>query len=762
MVRFEIAAMGGGGRAGGQRRGADSMVWVLWCMALIACLLGARAGAGQLGFGQYYEPYVVEVEPNAPGYTLPLDLEQILNFDDMSSVANVTALSDLIRQNGFAIAPPEATTWWSESYDDMVDACRHITSRNVPLFVTTDTVLHLYHIQFDETLKDVEEREFVGDIETMTEAMLATMESLYDQLGGELQEAARRNIAFLSVARKLLVPDAGVSEVVSGTVEKELARIEAHEGFAPSDLFIYQEDYSQYVPRGHYTRSEALERYFKALMWYGRMSFLLKGSDSWGPLGEALISVEDARIQTLQAVLLVQALHSEVGARTALEVWDRIYTVTAFYVGLADDLTPYDYMGALETVVGTDWMQRLSELTDDATYLALKAELALLPSPRIFGGTGNIMVVEPITDDTLNEVLDKTKGMRLMGQRFIPDSYMFQNLVYPAVGQHTGSSAGWPFTKSVDGVRGYPRGLDVMALLGSRQALHILIDEGDTDYVNYWRRFGELKDEFDVLSAADWNANLYWSWLYSLRALVDDLPEGYPSFMRTDAWRRRSLNAALASWAELRHDTILYAKQSYTVGRSGPTAPPPGYVEPVPEFYARLLTLARMTRVGLGDMQVLSEQATTRLTGLEGLLERLIEISAKELLNEPLSDIDNSYIKALPDSLQSLVTGVDMLGVKPTLVADVHTEGYEGMVLEEGVGEVDIIVVACPAADGSVFLAAGPVLSYYEFKHPMSDRLTDEAWRTLLDSPERPDRPKWYQPLLSSAEEPADSEGRGR
>lgn len=762
MVRPEIAAMGGGGRAGGQRRGADSIVWALWCMALITCLLGARGGAGELGFGQYYEPYVVEVEPNAPGYTLPLDLERIVNFEGMSGIANVTALSDLIRQNGFAIAPPEATTWWSESYDDMVDACRHITSRNVPLFVTTDTVLHLYHIQFDETLKDVEEREFIGDIEAMTEAMLATMESLYNQLGGELQEAARRNIAFLSVAKKLLVPDAGVSEIVSGTVEKELARIEAHEGFAPSDLFIYQEDYSQYVPRGHYTRSEALERYFKALMWYGRMSFLLKGSESWGPLGEALVSVEDARIQTLQAVLLVQALHSEVGARTAMEIWDRLYAVTAFYVGLADDLTPYDYMGALEAVVGTDWMQRLSELTDDATYLAFKAELALLPSPRIFGGTGNIMVVEPITDETLNEVLDKTKGMRLMGQRFIPDSYMFQNLVYPAVGQHTGGSAGWPFTKSVDGVRGYPRGLDVMALLGSRQALHILIDEGDTDYVNYWRRFGELKDEFDALSAADWNANLYWSWLYSLRSLLEDLPEGYPNFMRTDAWRRRSLSAALASWAELRHDTILYAKQSYTVGRSGPTAPPPGYVEPVPEFYARLLTLARMTRAGLGDTQVLSEQATTRLTGLENLLERLIEISAKELVNEPLSDIDNSYIKALPNSLQSLVTGVDMLGVKTTLVADVHTEGYEGMVLEEGVGKVDIIVVACPAADGSVFLAAGPVLSYYEFKHPMSDRLTDEAWRILLDSPERPGRPKWYQPLLSSAVEPADSEGRGR
>ncbi|MFH1883139.1 MAG: DUF3160 domain-containing protein, partial [Planctomycetota bacterium] len=79
----------------------------------------------------------------------------------------------------------------------------------------------------------------------------------------------------------------------------------------------------------------------------------------------------------------------------------------------------------------------------------------------------------------------------------------------------------------------------------------------------------------------------------------------------------------------------------------------------------------------------------------------------------------------------------------------------EGKVLEEAVGYVDLIIVACPSlhrtpygADGSIFLAAGPVLSYYEVKHPMSDRLTDEAWQELLDSPNRPERPKWYLPLM--------------
>jgi hypothetical protein len=61
---------------------------------------------------------------------------------------------------------------------------------------------------------------------------------------------------------------------------------------------------------------------------------------------------------------------------------------------------------------------------------------------------------------------------------------------------------------------------------------------------------------------------------------------------------------------------------------------------------------------------------------------------------------------------------------------------------------VDLIIVACPTPDGLTFLAAGPVFSYYEFKQPMSDRLTDEAWQELLASPAKPDRPRWFQSLL--------------
>jgi hypothetical protein len=572
----------------------------------------------------------------------------------------------------------------------------------------------------------------------------------YESYTGDLAEAARRNVAYLAVAQKLIDPNAYVPQLVADVVANELAKIEAHEGFANSDIFIYEEDYSQYVPRGHYTRSEELKRYFKTLMWYGRMAFLLKGAENWGPFGEALISTYDAKIQTMQAVLLARAIDSAlVGQRSGRDIWERIYTITAFYVGLADDLTPYEYLDEIDKLFGISFEP--TDLLDEDNFFALKTELALLRSPKIFGGTGNVYVTPPVTPESLDEVLDKTKGMRFMGQRFIPDSYMFQHLVFPEVLYYTGTAAVKPFTYGFTGAewaRCYPRGLDVMSLLGSARAKDILIEEGDTDYIDYWQQFNELKTEFDELELSDWNRNLYWSWLYTLRALIDEFGQGYPNFMRTEAWEKKELSAALASWTQLRHDTILYAKQSYTPIRTSLPPEVSGYVEPVPEFYGRLLALTRMTRQGLNDFNALSAQAEDRLVNLEDILTRLIEIANKELTNQTLSEDDYAYIRQFGKVLEGSVIGVEETGVKTTLVADVHTHTAEGQVLEEGVGYVDLIIVACPAPDGSIYLAAGPVLSYYEFKHPMSDRLTDEAWRDLLVSPSKPNRPTWFQMLV--------------
>ena len=127
----------------------------------------------------------------------------------------------------------------------------------------------------------------------------------------------------------------------------------------------------------------------------------------------------------------------------------------------------------------------------------------------------------------------------------------------------------WPRVPIVgagfSGPGSFPRGLDVMAVLGSDRAFEILNGLGDTSYQRYDSQLKKLREEFGALSPADWNRNLYWSWLYALAGLTEAVPvNGWPTFMNTNAWADKQLNAALGSWSSLRHDTILYAKQSYT------------------------------------------------------------------------------------------------------------------------------------------------------------------------------------------------------
>jgi len=548
----------------------------------------------------------------------------------------------------------------------------------------------------------------------------------YNSSSGEEKEAARRNAAYFAVALSLLHPKtsqiqaagesydidetlfpAGSAEkyqfdiplFVKEDVEAELALIESHEDFATSPIFLYNEDYSQYVPRGHYTRSEKLQNYFKAFMWHGRMSMLLKGE-----LIKSEDPEKDACIQTIQASLISSQLEKE---PDLLKNWDRIYGVTAFYVGFSDDLGPYEYMEAMDSVFGNEERE-----FNETTMEEMKTVLAEYQGPKIYGGTGNCVLEPPFTPEQADECLENTTGFRFMGQRFIPDSYVFSNMVGAYTGEYQGEKEE-PFTLVISGagrpIRGFPRGLDAMALLGSERAVYWLGELNDSSYENYSARYGELDSEFSNFSAADWNRNLYWSWLYSLQPLLKDYGEGYPTFMQTNAWQDKELSTSLASWTELRHDTILYAKQSYTVLATSAMEPPEekpvvGYVEPVPDFYARLLALTRMTNQGLDEMGVLDSSSKSRLIELENILSRLQEISEKELENEELTEEDYEFIKNFGDQLDGVIADVDDNARKTTVVADVHTDANTEVVLEEGVGYVDMLVVAYKLPDGRILI----------------------------------------------------------
>ena len=152
-----------------------------------------------------------------------------------------------------------------------------------------------------------------------------------------------------------------------------------------------------------------------------------------------------------------------------------------------------------------------------------------------------------------------------------------------------------------------------MTLLGSTRARELLNAEGDTQYEFYDRQIEDLSANFSSLNVTEWNRNLYWGWLYTMKPLLNKFDTKYPSFMQSNAWADKELQTTLASWTELRHDTILYAKQSYTPKNTyipPEEKPVVGYVEPVPEFYTRILALTKMTRTGLTDLNVLNQTET--------------------------------------------------------------------------------------------------------------------------------------------------------
>jgi hypothetical protein len=161
-----------------------------------------------------------------------------------------------------------------------------------------------------------------------------------------------------------------------------------------------------------------------------------------------------------------------------------------------------------------------------------------------------------------------------------------------------------------------------------------------------------------------------------------------------------------------------------------------------------------MTRQGLSEMKVLDAKAQARLIALEKLLERLLAISEKELANQELMEEDYAFIRYLGANLETLVVPHEpgqheSMAMRTTLVADVHTDQNSGQVLEEATGYVDLAVFVYLQPDGRLVLGAGPVMSYFEFKHPMNDRLTDEKWRELLKSEDAPARPEWTRAYLA-------------
>jgi hypothetical protein len=446
-------------------------------------------------------------------------------------------------------------------------------------------------------------------------------------------------------------------------------------------------------------------------------------------------------------IITLALRHARTGDGSAAGEWAAVNDTVNFLVGSSDDAGPVEYSTMMDQVYGET--STIVSLLDDDLWRNFLVISQSLPPPKI-----NSTFADSLQD------LGKEVGWRFMGQRFNSDAYIMQNLVFDNVG-------------TLERPRILPSGLDVMAALGSAAAVDALEESGGSDYANYPEQLKKMTSALKYLDEPQWLSTASNAWLYAFLPQLDAKSDPYPDYMQVPAWAHKDLNSALGSWAELKHDTVLYSKMPEMAAGGGPPAsgPAPGYVEANPLVFYRLSYLSHAVVDGLDQRGMLGKDDTgapnleSLLGDMQDLGDRLLElgdIASKEIEGIPLDEGDYLTIQSPLGAVEERVLysqnisqhGVGKpLEMPPVPVISAVAGGGES-ILQVGTGEVDRIYVIVPI-EGELQMAQGGVFSYYEFPQAREDRLTDRGWRLLLAS-DPPQLPSWSRNLLLPDGHPRD------
>jgi hypothetical protein len=620
---------------------------------------------------------------------------------------------DLVQESPFELDPAQleelARTGLvikrDQSYPYFLSGLKEIYASDLPLYVSADAILDALHLSFDDILASVERTALVPALEQL----LSKLRARLDAGAGELGDSRADLALYLSVAEGLLANTRPEGDTAGEIYDMALEA----SGSKSVTLFGVErdEDFSQFVPRGHYAGDPVLESYFRASMWLGRVDFRLIETQ---PDGSQLF-----RRRQVEAMLALADLFDA----DALALFERIDTAIGEFVGESD------YMGVGEAAkLRADLkLAKLSDLDEVSD--------ARLAQAIIDGGYGQQRIASHLIINLSGKELPLNRSFALLGQRYVLDSHVFSNVV-------------WARTKQK---RMMPSPLDVaFAALGNNQAAALL--DGELDTYAYQGNLHAMRRLSDAHDAAYWTSTLYTSWLDALRGLSPhNLPHDAPTLMQTEAFGRRTLNAQLGSWAQLRHDTILYAKQSYTdgVGCEFPDA----YVEPYPAFWSALVRYAERGQAlaerleGTAPAELVDRLrehfGTTRST-----LDTLRGMAEQQLTGMPFSAEQLAFINEAVriDPAQEPVCGEPpryvgwytrlqfQQGVEfdPT-IADVHTQptdevGNEvGKVLHVGTGAPRASVLTIDTCQGPRAYV-GLVFAYHEVVTEQYTRLTDDQF----------------------------------
>ncbi|MBI5502159.1 MAG: DUF3160 domain-containing protein [Deltaproteobacteria bacterium] len=543
-----------------------------------------------------------------------------------------------------------------------------------------------------------------------------------------------------------LVPErvALLPEWVRADVEALAAAILAHEGQAalrpPDGEPSVVVDFSRFRLRGHYAASP-LAGWFIAVEWLGVAPLPLDAS----------------------AFELVRILESSDGAsrpppdlddvatrlpapppETLGDLWDRVDTLLAALLGPPADVT----VSHLRLVA-----REHPEWTAPFRKDLVEAALAELRGPAPAGGP-EAGALEPPSSPAF-AFLSRRRGLE--------DEY-FARLAAPVV----------------EG-RAVPGALDLFAVLGNERALRLA--HAAAEGQEWAERY---RSALDALTAGQAEhpvpgygpEDIHHSWLALLATLAQ--PAGWPHdsplfFARTEAWLDRRLDAAIAGYARLAHDAVLYSaeEEALECGERQPLAllveqpaiaPPRGFVDPAPRFFRALARLADRIYADLaeGEAPGAAADPASGFAGSElsarGLAERLATLADKEIRGEAFTGEEEEWIRTAGERMAVMLRGRSSrvervrydegrveLGV--ALAADVFAARDGAGMLELAVGRVADLYVVVPDATGRR-LVQGGIFGTFEFLEPGAEPLADGVWNERLLAGAVPPPPGWTASFL--------------
>lgn len=655
----------------------------------------------------------------------PANSKDVVNMDNLINPFQLkefdSKLYNMLGKNGFAIVPAEHNQLF------------HVYEKNdyadFPSFVTTDLYLQLFHLYFDCVLRDVEEKHLDSLMIVFSSQMEAEMKTLTSSQDAEVKAAAEFGQAWFAVASWLFSHDKApasaatlnVPEAYKKMVMEEITKaIDAENGYSDMLEYFPSEEmfgYSLFRPRGHYTRSKVCSRYFRGMMWLQTAHF---GTN---------------KPSKMKQIALIANVFNQQPKLSA--IYNKVSEPITYLMGTPDNVTIIQVANRIKEM-GLPIEQLLSS----------RKEMANLTKD-----------IEEIAKRQMRIELKKTRGSKyvvdIMPQRYQPDA---EALI-------TTTDQDSPVS-----LRPCPKGLDWMAVMGLPGAERILIDE--LKEAQKWADFPKaLTTARKKAATTQWEACVANQWMYTLQSL-GDTAQSLPYFMQSPQWQKKNLNTALASWAELKHDAILYAKQPMLAecGDGGPEPPVvKGYVEPNVKFWEKAIALVtRMDKV-LTTYGLQTEKAKAVYERIKEMAEFCRDISKKELNGGKITDEEYNQIEIIGSTVENISlelvskdnemlqgwSDVVSTDKKVAVVADVFTASGENVaiddkcVLYEGVGPAYEIYVVVEI-DGLLYLTRGSVFSYREFTRLMSDpRMTDEEWQQELKKSPTGGTPSWMKEIIA-------------